>query len=80
MQATNKHTAPFLTTTRTLTNNERLWQWQRRKQDKQDRQADDQLYLGWCIVAGALGACILGFIQFLAPCLLVWTSAGIHCL
>lgn len=80
MQATRNNTAPFLTTTRQLTNDERLWQWQRRKQDKQDRQADDQLYLGWCLLFGVLGGCIFGLIQFLAPCLLVWTSAGIHCL
>lgn len=78
-QATRNNTAPFLTTTRQLTNDERLWQWQRRKQDKQDRQADDQRYLGSMLIMIAIGLAIaIG--QLFMPCLVVWTSAGIHCL
>lgn len=78
-QATHKRTAPFLTTVRTLTNTERLAQWQRRKQEAQDCQDDDQAYLGtWAIVWLIAGlAVVIG--QLFMPCLVVWTSAGIQC-
>lgn len=79
MQATHKHTAPFLTTTRTLSNTERLAQWQRRKQAQKDTNTDDQRYLAIWLVAFLVGlSLIVG--QFFMPCLVVWTSAGIHCL
>lgn len=78
-QATHKKTAPFLTNTRTLSNTERLAQWERRKQAIQDRQDDDQTYLGtWAIVWLIAGlAVVIG--QLFMPCLVVFTSAGIQC-
>jgi hypothetical protein len=79
-QATHKRTAPFLTTTRTLSNIERLAQWQRRKQAQQDLRDDDQRYLLVWLIIGALLGLALAIGQFFLPCLVVWTSAGIHCL
>lgn len=78
-QATHKHTAPFLTTVRALSNTERLAQWERRKQAQQDRHDDDQRYLLVWLLVFLLGLAVtVG--QFFLPCLVVWTSAGIHCL
>lgn len=79
-QATHKHTAPFLTTTRTLSNTERLAQWQRRKQAQQDVQTDDRRYLIICGIGMLIAMLAAVASQFFMPCLVVWTSAGIHCL
>ena len=79
MQATHKRTAPFLTTVRTLSNTERLAQWERRKRNQQDRHDDDKRYLLVWLLVFLFGLAItVG--QFFLPCLVVWTSAGVHCL
>lgn len=78
MQATHKQTPPFLATIRTLTNDERLWAWERRKQNHDDCEADDQRYLGALLTVIAIGLAIaIG--QLFMPCLVVWTSAGVQC-
>lgn len=79
-QATHKHTTPFLTTVRTLSNTERLAQWERRKRAEHDRLRDEQNYLmAWLAVMMVVAlTVIIG--QFFLPCLVVWTGLGIHCL
>lgn len=79
MQATKRNTPPFLATTQTMTNEQRLWAWERRKRDHDDIEADDQRYLGAWIVMILIGlALTVG--QFLIPCLWVWGGNGIQCL
>jgi hypothetical protein len=80
MQATHKRTAPFLTTVRTLSNIERLAQWQRRKQAQRDLRDDDQRYLLVWLIIGALLGLAVTVGQFFLPCLVVFTGQGIHCL
>ena len=80
-QTTHKHTAPFLTTVQTLTNTERLAQWERRKQQRTDEHEDDLRYLGaWLVSTAIISGGLFFLAHWLMPCLVVWTSAGIHCL
>lgn len=80
MQATSKNSAPFLTTTRTLTNVERFAQWQRRKQASHDIEQDDQRYLLAWIVMAAIGAGLLLYAATAQPngCIWVWNYNGIN--
>lgn len=80
MQATRKNSAPFLTTTRTLTNVERFAQWQRRKQSSKDIEQDDQRYLLAWIVMAAIGAGLLLYAATAEPngCIWVWNHNGIN--
>lgn len=80
MQAKRKHSPAFLTTTRPLTNDERLWDYERRKRDHADKQADDMRYLGvWSVIF--ILAVIAGFyVMLFPPCLWIWSGNGIECI
>ena len=81
MQATRNNTPEFLTTTRQLTNKERLWQWERRKQARKDVQKDDQNYLGVFLaitILGGLAAVMLGVVIEPDGCVWLWNHEGIN--
>lgn len=82
MQATKRNSAPFLTTTRTLNNSERLFQWERRKQKKKDTTNDDQLFLFVWIASILIVGMTFLYMALAEPrdCIWIWGSNGIECI
>lgn len=81
MQATRNNTPEFLTTTRQLTNKERLWRWERRKQARKDIQSDDQRYIAVLVafaILGAVAAISLALVIEPDGCVWVWNHNGIN--
>jgi hypothetical protein len=80
MQAKAKHSPEFLTTVRPLNNDERRWEWERRKRNRADRKADDMRYLAVWLIAFVIGAAGLFCLMAFPPCLWIWSAEGIHCI
>lgn len=79
-QANRKHTPAFLTTTRSLNNDERRWAWERRKRDKADNAKAENDYLGICIVGFIVATLAMLYVMAFPPCFWVFSRHGIQCL
>lgn len=79
-QAKRKHSPAFLTTTRSLNNDERRWAWERRKQDKADNHRAEMDYLAIYIVGFIVAALAMIYVMAFPPCFWIFSRHGIECL